>query len=86
MEKYIFMVLGIILGIAISLYVYAVKREKYVKRVKNDQLNFSTERLDKALERAVNEMQYKMKEEGRTLSEQEKNEIIFGYLRDENND
>ena len=44
MEKYIFMVLGIILGIAIALYVYGVKKEHYAKKVKNDQDYFSTTR------------------------------------------
>ena len=78
MEKYIFMILGIILGIAITLYIYAVQKEIYAKRIKSDQDIFSTQRLDKALEKAVQEMQSEMKYLGRTLTEDEKNKIILG--------
>ena len=85
MEKYIFMGLGVILGIAITLYIYAVKKEIYAKRIKNDQDNFSTQRLDKALEKAVQEMQSEMRYLGRKLTEDEKNKIIFGYLKESEN-
>ena len=85
MEKYIFMGLGVILGIAITLYIYARKKEIYAKRVKNDQDNFSTQRLDKALEKAVQEMQSEMRYLGRKLTEDEKNKIIFGYLKESEN-
>ena len=84
MEKYIFMVLGVVLGIGISLYIYAIEKERYIKRIKNDQAHFSTERLDKALEEAVNKMQEKMKQQGRALSEDEKNKIIFECLNEKN--
>ena len=80
MEKYIFMLVGIVLGIAISLYIYGEKKERYAKRVKNDQEYYSTKKLDQALEKAVTEMQLKMKELNRKLTEDEKNDIIFGYL------
>ncbi|MBO5349158.1 MAG: hypothetical protein J6A89_05000 [Clostridia bacterium] len=85
MGKYTFLLLGIILGIAIALYVYAIKKERYAKRIKNDQENFSTQRLDNALERAVHEMQSQMKELGRKLTEDEKNQIIFGHLKESEN-
>lgn len=82
MEKYFFMLLGVILGIAISLYIYGIKQEHYTKRIKNDQENFSTSKLDNALEKAVKDMQTKMKYLGRKLTEEEKNEIIFGHLKE----
>ena len=85
MEKYFFMLLGIILGIAISLYIHAVKEEKYAQRIKNDQESYSTKRLDNALEKAVQEMQLKMSSLGRKLTEEEKNEIIFGHLKENEN-
>ena len=68
MEKYIFLVLGMILGVAISLYVYAIKKERIFKRIKKDQDNFSTAKLDSALEKAVQQMQRQMKSA---------NEILF---------
>lgn len=85
MEKYFFMFLGIIFGIAISLYINAVKEERYAKRIKDDQESYSTKRLDNALEKAVQEMQLKMSSLGRKLTEEEKNEIIFGYLKEKEN-
>ena len=80
MEKYIFLVLGMVLGVAISLYVYAIKKERVFKRIKKDQDNFSTAKLDSALEKAVQQMQRQMNVVGRKLTEDEKNEIIFECL------
>lgn len=80
MEKYIFLVLGMVLGVAISLYVYAIKKERIFKRIKKDQDNFSTAKLDSALEKAVQQMQRQMNVVGRKLTEDEKNEIIFECL------
>ena len=82
MEKYLFMILGVILGVAISLYVYGEKRERYARRIKSDREFFSTKRLDEALDKAVKRMQLEMKALGRKLTEEEKNEIIFGFLRE----
>lgn len=84
MEKYMFLVLGAILGIAISMYVYGVKKEHLVKRIENDREYFSTKRLDDALDQAVKRMQLEMKALGRKLTEDEKNEIIFGFLNRSN--
>ncbi len=80
MEKYMFMILGIVLGIGIALYVYAVKRERYAKLIANDRECFSTKKLDMALDNAVRRMQLEMKALGRKLTEEEKNEIIFSFL------
>ena len=84
MEKYIYLIVGTILGIAISLYVCGVKREKYAKRLKDDQERYSTKKLDDALEKAVHDMQLKMRLLNRKLTEDEKNEIIFGHIKEEN--
>ena len=51
MEKYMFMLLGVILGVAISLYIYGEKRERYARRIKSDREYFSTKRLDEALDK-----------------------------------
>lgn len=85
MEKYIYLLVGTVLGIAISLYVYGIKRERMVKRLKNDQENYSTQKLDSALEKAVHDMQLKMRLLNRKLTEDEKNEIIFGRINEEKN-
>ena len=80
MEKYIFFVLGMVLGVAISLYVYSIIKERVFKRIAKDQDNFSTAKLDSALEKAVQQMQRQMNVVGRKLTEDEKNEIIFECL------
>lgn len=85
MEKYIFLLLGVVLGVAISLYVYAVKKERIFKKIKNNQANYSTKKLDIALEMAIQQMQRKMTMVGRALTEDEKNEIIFKCLKEKNN-
>ena len=84
MEKYKFMLLGVILGVAISLYIYAKRLEFYNKRIEKDREDFSTKKLDDALEKAVKRMQLEMKVTGRKLTEEEKNEIIFGFLEKSN--
>ena len=66
MEKYIFMLLGTILGVAISLYVYAIKKERVIKKIKIDQEYYSTQKLDLALDKAVKDMQLEMKAERRS--------------------
>ena len=83
MEKYIYLIVGTILGIAISMYVYGVKKERFAKRLKNDQENYSTKKLDDALEKAVDDMQLKMRLLNRKLTEEEKNDIIFGRIDEE---
>lgn len=82
MEKYLFMAVGIVFGIAVSLYLYAIKREYDIKRIKNDQEYYSTQKLDAALQGAVEEMQTKMKQLNRKLTEDEKNDIIFEHLNE----
>lgn len=84
MEKYIFMILGVVLGVAISLYIYGVQKERHYRRVKNDREYFSTKKLDDALDKAVKRMQLEMKALGRKLTEDEKNQIIFGFLEKSN--
>lgn len=82
MEKYIFMIVGIVFGVAISLYIYSIKKERDFKRIKNDQEFYSTQKLNDALEKAVSEMQKKMKQLNRKLTEDEKNSIIFDSIND----
>lgn len=84
MDKYIFFILGVVLGVAISLYIYGVQKERHYKRIKNDREYFSTKRLDDALDKAVKRMQLEMKALGRKLTEEEKNEIIFMFLKSSN--
>ena len=80
MEKYIFFVLGMVLGVAISLYVYSIKKERVFRRIKKKKEKNSTAKLDSALEKTIQQMQRQMNVVGRKLTEDEKNEIIFECL------
>lgn len=82
MEKYVFLIVGVVFGVAVSLYIYAIKKERDFKRIKNDQEFYSTQKLNDALEKAVNEMQKKMRQLNRKLTEDEKNSIIFDSIND----
>lgn len=72
-----YFVLGVILGIGISLYIFASREEKIQKEIIINQRLFSTQKLNKALERAVNLMQSQIKLLNRELTEEEKDKIIY---------
>ena len=71
-EKYIFLILGVILGAAIMLYFFCNREEK-IERTKV----FSTKKLDLTMQNVVERIDYKIKEVKRELTEDEKNEIII---------
>ena len=83
MEQYIYFILGIVLGLSIALYLYADRKEKLQKQFDLDKRLFSTEKLDKALEKAVKDMQTNMKHLRRELTEEEKNQILLDCLKEE---
>lgn len=86
MTVYHYFILGIILGIAISLYVFATREEKIQKEIIINQKLFSTKKLNKALERAVEVMQSQIKALNRELTEEEKDNIIYKcYIDNKNN-
>lgn len=82
-QQYIYFILGLVLGISIALYIYGDKKEKLQKQFNIDKRLFSTEKLDRALKKAVEGMQRHMKQEKRELTEEEKNEIISNCLKEE---
>ena len=77
MDKYIYLILGIILGITIEMYYMAKKEEKIEKTIKSNQKVYSTEKLDTTMENVVERIDLKIKEVKRELTEDEKNEIII---------
>ncbi len=76
MERYYWFILGIILGLAISVYFFINREEKIEKSIKFNQKVFSTKKLDNAMETVVDRIKYKIDELKRELTEDEKNEII----------
>ena len=77
MNQYTFFNLGIVLGISIAIYFYTSREEKIEQAIKNNQKRFSTDKLDKAMEKVVEIIEAKIKEVQRELTEEEKNDIIM---------
>ena len=75
-EKYIYLLLGVILGLTIAMYLYISREEKIEKKIKNNQKIYSTEKLDKTMQKVVEKINIKIKSAKRELTEEEKNEII----------
>ncbi len=76
MNQYIFFALGIVLGISLAVYYFMNREEKIESQIELDQKIYSTKRLDTAMENVVENINKKIKELKRELTEDEKNEII----------
>ena len=77
MEQYIYLGLGIVLGIAISIYFFASREEKIETKIKSNQKTYSTEKLDITMQKVVEKIDSTIKRKKRDLTEDEKNEIII---------
>lgn len=77
MEQYIYLGLGIVLGIAISIYFFANREEKIETKIKSNQKTYSTEKLDITMQKVVEKIDSTIKRKKRDLTEEEKNEIII---------
>lgn len=80
MSNYGYLIVGLVLGIATSIYFYVNREEKIEKEIELNKKIFSTKLLDSALDKAVYKMKQSISEKSRELSEDEKNEIIFDCL------
>ena len=86
MGIYQYFILGAVLGFAISQYIFASREEKIQKKIIINQRLFSTKKLDKSLEKAVNLMQLQISSLNRELTEEEKDKIIYKcYIENNNN-
>ena len=75
-DKYVYLILGVILGAAIVIYWWTNREEKIENEIKKNQKVFSTSRLDTTMETIVNKIKLKINEVKRDRTEDEKNEII----------
>ena len=76
MNQYMYFALGIVLGISVAVYYFMNREEKIEERIELDQKIYSTKRLDTTMESVVENINKKIKELKRELTEDEKNEII----------
>lgn len=80
-DKYIYLILGVILGAAIVIYWWANREEKIEREIQMNQKVFSTFKLDSTMETIVSKIELKISEVKRELTEEEKNEIIENCLQ-----
>ena len=76
MNQYMYFALGIVLGISVAVYYFMNREEKIEEKIELDQKIYSTKRLDTTMESVVENINKKIKELKRELTEDEKNEII----------
>lgn len=75
-DKYIYLVLGILLGLGLAIYYFISREEIIEKKIIINQKVYSTKKLDETMERVVDKINKAIKETKRELTEEEKNEII----------
>lgn len=85
MDKYIYLILGVILGLSIAIYIYASKKEKVEKQIALNSKILSTKKLQIALEKAFNRITIYIQTNKKELTEEEKNQIISECFKREFN-
>lgn len=75
-DKYIYLFLGLILGLLIAIYYFISREEKIERKIIINQKIYSTEKLNKTMKNVVEKINNTVKEVKRELTEEEKNEII----------
>ena len=80
-DKYVYLILGVILGAAIVIYWWANREEQIESEIKMNRKVFSTPKLETTMETIVNKIKSKISEVKRELTEDEKNEIIENCLQ-----
>ena len=85
MNQYTYFVLGILLGIGLAVFYFMNREEKIEKQIEIDQKIYSTKILDITMENVVKNINEKIKELKRELTEEEKNEIIVQCYKEKFN-
>ena len=75
-DKYIYLILGIILGLGIAIYYFISREERIEKKIIINQKVYSTKKLDATMKKVVDKINTRIKEMKRELTEEEKNKII----------
>ena len=76
-DKYIYLFLGLLLGLLIAIYYFISREEKIEYKIRINQKMYSTEKLDETMKKIVDKINLTVKEVKRELTEEEKNEIII---------
>jgi len=83
MTEYMYLFLGVLLGLGIAFYYFGSREEKIERAIKNKQKIFSTPKLEQILKNIVEKIEFKVRELKRELTEEEKDEIIEKCLKKE---
>lgn len=75
-NNYIYLALGILLGLSIAVYFFTSREEKIEKKIRINQRMYSTEKLDETMKKVVDKINIAIRESKRELTEDEKNKII----------
>lgn len=82
MEKYIYLIVGIVLGGLIVLYYYLDREERITKTILSNQKVYSTKKLNAAMQTVVDRIRIKKNEVKRDLTEEEKDDIVIQSYKD----
>ena len=85
MNRYTYFSLGILLGIGLAVFYFMNREERIEKQIKIDQKIYSTKILDITMENVFKNINEKIKELKRELTEEEKNEIIVKCYKEKFN-
>ena len=81
MGQYTYFILGIILGISIAIVYFLNKEEKEERILLFNQEMFSSNKLDNMLDEITRNIELKVMELDRELTEEEKNDIISKWYK-----
>ena len=84
-DKYIYLFLGLLLGLLIAIYYFISREEKIEYKIRVNQKMYSTEKLDETMKKIVDKINLTVKEVKRDLTEEEKNEIIVECYKEKFN-
>ncbi|MBQ2916839.1 MAG: hypothetical protein IJE59_01470 [Clostridia bacterium] len=84
-DKYIYLFLGLLLGLLIAIYYFISREEKIEYKIRINQKMYSTEKLDETMKKIVDKINLTVKEVKRELTEEEKNEIIVKCYKEKFN-
>ena len=82
MEKYIYFIVGIVLGGLIVLYYYLDREERITRTILSNQKVYSTKKLNAAMQTVVDRIRIKKNEVKRDLTEEEKDDIVIQSYKD----
>ena len=83
MNQYTYLFMGIILGFSLAVIFFIKREEKFDRIHELSRIVFSTDKLDKTMDSIIDNIENKIKDVRRELTEEEKNDIIVKCYKKE---